>query len=193
MKTLVQYINEASDNFKKFKIVDLAAELETNKVSKSRRSEIIKFFKKVLGDGPYYCVSRYNPEKWSVDIWKTLEKQKPYFTDEEIDKWDDTTEERKQQWREEGAKIRKRNEIIDKLSDSMKDKFMKLSEMNGLKLPKGAFKFGYRGTETYLEAIIAYIDDDFVLGIKQDTSRAKNMSEFNEDALTFYFAEKDIK
>ena len=193
MKTLVQYITEASDNFKKFKIVDLDAELESNKVSPSRRKEISKFFKKVLGDGPYYCVSRYNPEKLSVDIWKTLEKQKPYFTDEEIDKWDDTTEEIKQHWRKEGDKIRKRNEIIDKLSDSMKDKFMKLSEMNGLKLPKGAFKFGYRGTETYLEAIIAYIDDDFVLGIKQDTSRAKNMDELNEDALTFYFAEKDIK
>ena len=47
--------------------------------------------------------------------------------------------------------------------------------------------------ETYLEAIIAYIDNDFVLGIKQDTSRAKNTYEYNEDALTFYFAEKDIK
>lgn len=193
MKTLIQYIREASDDFKKFKIDDLDAELESNKVSPSRRKEISKFFKKVLGDGPYYCVSRYNPEKWSIDIWNSIEKKNIVFTEEDIDAWDDTTEEMKQQWREWNAKKRKRNEMIDKLSDSMKDKFMKLSEMNGLRLPKGAFKFGYRGTETYLEAIIAYIDDDFVLGIKQDTSRAKNMSEFNEDALTFYFAEKDIK
>lgn len=193
MKSLVQYISEASKTFKNFKIDDLDAELETNKVSKSRRREIINFFKKVLGEGPYYCVSRNNPEKKSIDIWQNLEKKEPWFTDEEIDKWDDATPERKEEWRKDGADKRKRNEMIDKLSPSMKDKFMKLSEMNGLKLPKGAFKFGYRGTETYLEAIIAYIDNDFVLGIKQDTSRAKNTYEYNEDALTFYFAEKDIK
>ena len=68
-------------------------------------------------------------------------KKEPWFTDEEIDKWDDATPERKEEWRKDGADKRKRNEMIDKLSPAMKDKFMKLSEMNGLKLPKGAFKF----------------------------------------------------
>lgn len=181
-------MNEILATFKNFKIDDLDSELEINKVSKSRRREIINFFKKVLGGGPYYCVSRNNPEKRLIDIWENLEKKEPWFTDEEIDKWNNATPERKEEWRKDGADKRKRNKIIDKLSSPMKDKFMKLSEMNGLKLPKGAFKFGYRGTETYLEAIIVYKDNDFVLGIKQDTSRAKNIYEFNEDALTFYFA-----
>lgn len=37
-------MNEILDTFKNFKIDDLDAELETNKVSKSRRREIINFF-----------------------------------------------------------------------------------------------------------------------------------------------------
>lgn len=44
MKSLVQYISEASKTFKNFKIDDLNVELETNKVSRSRRKEIINFF-----------------------------------------------------------------------------------------------------------------------------------------------------
>ena len=39
-------MNETLDTFKNFKIDNLGAELEINKVSKSRRKEIINFLKK---------------------------------------------------------------------------------------------------------------------------------------------------
>ena len=44
-----------------FKIDDLDEELKSNKVSKTRHKEIKKFYNKFLGNGPYYCISPYNP------------------------------------------------------------------------------------------------------------------------------------
>ena len=50
MKSLVEYINESKEDLQRFKIDNLKDELETNRVSSSRISEIIKFFKTVLGE-----------------------------------------------------------------------------------------------------------------------------------------------
>ena len=60
MKSLTEFINEAKEDIQRFKIDNLKDELESNKVSRSRISEIIKYFRTVLGDGPYYCVSGGN-------------------------------------------------------------------------------------------------------------------------------------
>ena len=51
---------ELKKTITRYRIDDLAEELETNYVSKSRRKDIIKFFHKHLGDGPYYAVCYYN-------------------------------------------------------------------------------------------------------------------------------------
>ena len=45
MKSLVKYINESKEDVQRFKIDNLKDELESNRVSRSRISEIIKFFK----------------------------------------------------------------------------------------------------------------------------------------------------
>ena len=51
---------ELKKTITRYKIDDLAMELEANYVSKSRRADIIKFFRKHLGNGPYYAVCYYN-------------------------------------------------------------------------------------------------------------------------------------
>ena len=43
-----------------FHIPNMMEELEGNRVSKSRRKEIEKAYKKVLNDDQYYCISRMN-------------------------------------------------------------------------------------------------------------------------------------
>lgn len=43
-----------------FPIHDMMDELELNKVSKSRRNEIVRAYKKVLNDTEYYCISSGN-------------------------------------------------------------------------------------------------------------------------------------
>lgn len=189
MRDLRQYLTEASDDFKRFKIDDLMYELEINEVSKSRRNEIVKFYKQILGDGPYYCVSRENPESKSIKI---IDEIKEYGYWSPNDRTDD------ENWNEyvdkQLAAQKDHNDWINSLSNEQKKKFEELSKIKGLRLPKGAFKFGYTGTETYLEGCIVFIDGDFVPCIKQDVSRVRNMSDFNLlNNCTFYFAEKDIK
>lgn len=44
----------------RFHIPDMMEELTLNEVSKSRRNEITKAFKKVLNDNQYYCISPMN-------------------------------------------------------------------------------------------------------------------------------------
>ena len=44
----------------RFHIPDMMEELTLNEVSKSRRNEITKAFKKVLNDDQYYCISPMN-------------------------------------------------------------------------------------------------------------------------------------
>ena len=51
---------ELKKTITRYRIDDLAEELESNYVSKSRRKDIIKFFRKHLGDGPYYAVCHGN-------------------------------------------------------------------------------------------------------------------------------------
>ena len=43
-----------------FPILDMMEELKLNKVSKSRRNEIVRAYKKVLNDTEYYCISSGN-------------------------------------------------------------------------------------------------------------------------------------
>lgn len=43
-----------------FHIPNMMEELESNKVSKSRRNEIVRAYKKVLNDNQYYCISPMN-------------------------------------------------------------------------------------------------------------------------------------
>lgn len=43
-----------------FHIPNMMEELESNKVSKSRRNEIVRAYKKVLNDDQYYCISPMN-------------------------------------------------------------------------------------------------------------------------------------
>lgn len=43
-----------------FHIPNIMEELESNKVSKSRRNEIVRAYKKVLNDDQYYCISPMN-------------------------------------------------------------------------------------------------------------------------------------
>lgn len=43
-----------------FPIHDMMDELALNKVSKSRRNEIVRAYKKVLNDNEYYCISSGN-------------------------------------------------------------------------------------------------------------------------------------
>jgi hypothetical protein len=191
MKDLKQYLTEASDNFKRFKIDDLMKELEINKVSKSRRNEIVNFYKKILGDGPYYCVSRENEDRKSIKIISNIDKQ-GYWS---VDNYNDLPDNK--EWKNivDGYIQQEKdwNDFVDSLSDDLKKKFSDLSAIKGVRLPNGAFKFGYRGSETYLEGCIVYIDGDFVPCIKQGMSRIRNRNEFYDSDPVFYFAEKDIK
>lgn len=43
-----------------FHIPNMMEELESNRVSKSRRNEIVRAYKKVLNDDQYYCISPMN-------------------------------------------------------------------------------------------------------------------------------------
>lgn len=188
MKSLVEYINEASDMFKRFKISNIRAELEENKVSKSRISEIAKFYEKALGPAPYYCVSPYNEERKSIQIMNNIEK---------INYWeiaDDDSEEWKNAKANANEKYKKHNDFVDSLTDELKNKFNELKKLRDMKLPKGAFKFGRRGYDTYiLHVIIVYIDGDFVPCVMQDVYNTNKASVFNSDNRVFWFAEKDIK
>ena len=47
-------------NLTRYRIDDLEKELTDNRVSRSRHKDIIRFFKKTLGDGPYYAICFYN-------------------------------------------------------------------------------------------------------------------------------------
>ena len=66
MKSIASFISnkifESKEDVQRFKIDDLDQELETNKVSKTRRKEIKNFFNTILGPGPYYCISTNNIE-----------------------------------------------------------------------------------------------------------------------------------
>lgn len=44
----------------RFHIPNMTEELESNLVSKSRRNEIVRAYKKVLNDDQYYCISPMN-------------------------------------------------------------------------------------------------------------------------------------
>jgi hypothetical protein len=61
----MKHIDEYTDKelLTRFPILDMMEELKLNKVSKSRRDEIVRKYKKVLNDNEYYCISPMNPIK----------------------------------------------------------------------------------------------------------------------------------
>ena len=61
----MKHIDEYTDKelLTRFPILDMMEELTLNKVSKSRRDEIVRKYKKVLNDTEYYCISPMNPIK----------------------------------------------------------------------------------------------------------------------------------
>lgn len=62
-------MNESiKQNLTRCRIDDLGKELEENFVTKSRHKDIIGFFKKSLGDGPYYVISVYNDDMKRITI-----------------------------------------------------------------------------------------------------------------------------
>lgn len=68
--------NEFKEMITRNRIDDLAMELESNYVSKSRRADIIKFFHKHLGNGPYYAVCYYNDGMKSISVSGTTDRMK---------------------------------------------------------------------------------------------------------------------
>ena len=58
----MKHIDEYTDKelLTRFPILDMMEELTLNKVSKSRRNEIVRAYKKVLNDDQYYCISPMN-------------------------------------------------------------------------------------------------------------------------------------
>ena len=60
----------------RYRIDDLAAELNSNMVCVSRRDYIERFFKKHLGDGPYYCISSYNEGQKEITVSGTTDRMK---------------------------------------------------------------------------------------------------------------------
>ena len=61
MKRIDEYTDK--ELLTRFPILDMMEELKLNKVSKSRRDEIVRKYKKVLNDNEYYCISPMNPIK----------------------------------------------------------------------------------------------------------------------------------
>ena len=189
MKSLAEYIdesiNESKEDVQRFKIDNLKDELESNRVSKSRISEIIKFFKTVLGDGPYYCVSENNiAGKNTLPIVRMFNFSKSITALYDLDNIPDDYE-----YKDE---FRKHNEEISSLS---KEKIARILDMEkNLELEIKPFQYGRydRHTKMNLNAAIAKYNGEYIPVIRQaDDSRAFRRGGLL-DGITLYVACADI-
>ena len=59
---------ELKENLTRYKIESLVNELDANWVSKTRIKDIERFFKKHLGEGPYYSICYYNEAMEAISV-----------------------------------------------------------------------------------------------------------------------------
>ena len=184
MKDIKTYLLESKDDIIRFKIDNLDNELEINQVSKSRRNEIKNFFNKILGEGPYYCISRNNikgQESVEITVNKgSFELQALLDGDENWKKF-------------YNEKIINHNKKIEALSKEMKDKINSLeNSVVGLKLSKD-FKFGLgKGKPTSLTGGICEFEGNYIPCIVQIQDLYANDRNWNQGIRTIYLSCKDI-
>ncbi len=184
MKDIKTYLLESKDDIIRFKIDNLDDELEINKVSKSRRNEIKNFFNTILGEGPYYCISRNNI-KGQESVKITVSKGS--FELKEL--WDENDE-----WAKlHNEKVIEHNKKIEALSKEMKDKIKSLeNSVVGLKLSKD-FKFGLgKGKPTSLTGGICEFEGNYIPCIIQIQDLYANDRNWNQYIRTIYLSCKDI-
>ena len=191
MKSLVEYIdesiNESKEDVQRFKIDNLKDELESNRVSKSRISEIIKFFKTVLGDGPYYCVSENNiAGKDTLPIVRMYSFSRSITALYDLDNIPDDYE-----YKDD---FRKHNEEISSLS---KEKIARILDMEkNLELEIKPFQYGRynRHAKMFLKSAIARYNNEYIpVIIQTEESRGYSWSDMTNGLdTTLYVACKDI-
>lgn len=192
MKNLQEYINESLESIKRFKIDDLAQELELNNVSKTRRKEIKKFFETILGPAPYYCIS-HNNEDAKNDLSVTREdysiKLKNIVSN--VDEIED------EKWRnafiEYNKRAKRHNEMVENMTDELKSKIEKLqNEVIGVTMSGGRFKFGYKGVPVELFGAICEYNNTVMPCIMQIGSQSDGRIKSGEQTETYYLSCKDI-
>jgi len=184
MKDIVNFINEHKEDLKHFRIDDLKQELINNEVSKTRINEIIEYFKTILGEGSYYCISPNNPENKKLNFSCI----KGEFTLKNLFNVDDFSD---KEWIQKlNNKIQQHNDEFNGLDKELQNKINKLdNSIVGLKLNK-KFKFGKTGKGCTVELIggICKFDNNYVPCIMQIQPEAY----VTYTNITFYFNTKDI-
>ena len=66
---------DIAKSLKRYKIEDLVNELEKNYIGKTRIKDIVNFFKKFLGDGPYYMISSYVAKDYGLKTKLVYKKE----------------------------------------------------------------------------------------------------------------------
>ena len=66
---------EIAASLKRFKIDDLVKELKQNYIGKTRIKDIVNFFKRFLGDGPYYCINHYMAKEHGLETRLVYKKE----------------------------------------------------------------------------------------------------------------------
>ena len=187
MKNLTEFINESKEDVQRFKIDNLKDELESNKVSRSRISEIIKYFKTVLGDGPYYCVSNGNMAgKEMLPIAKKFNWFGSITGLYDLDDIPDDNEYKEA--------YRKHNEEVKSFSQDKID-YIKRMEKN-LELEIKPFQYGRynRHAKMFLKSAIARYNNEYIpVIIQTEESRGYSWSDMTNGLdTTLYVACKDI-
>ena len=185
MKGLVDFINESKEDVQRFKIDNLRDELESNRVSKSRISEILRYFKTVLGDGPYYCVSENNiAGKNTLPIAKRFNWFGSITGLYDLDDISDDDEYKEA--------YRKHNEEVKSFTKEKIDDIKRMEK--NLELSIKPFQYGRydRHAKMSLSAAIAKYNGEYIpVIIQSDNSRAYRWDGvLNGD--TLYVACKDI-
>ena len=191
MKTLVEYLNESKEDVQRFKIDNLKDELESNRVSKSRISEIIKYFKTVLGDGPYYCVSYGNiAGKETLPIVKRA----GFFRISLTELYDLNLLKDSAEYDDMRAEWKKHNEEVKSFTKEKIDRILDMEK--NIDLSIRPFQYGKydRHSRMYLSAAIAKYKGEYIPVIiqKEDTTQISWNDVLKGLDTTLYVACKDI-
>lgn len=66
---------DIAKSLKRFKIDDLVEELKRNYIGKTRIKDIVNFFKRFLGNGPYYCINHYMAKEHGLKVRLVCKKE----------------------------------------------------------------------------------------------------------------------
>jgi hypothetical protein len=66
---------DIANSLKRYKIEDLVQELKNNYIGKTRIKDIVNFFKKFLGNGPYYVISSYVAKDYGLKTRLVYKKE----------------------------------------------------------------------------------------------------------------------